>query len=115
MIEYALLCQTIADWRAGRRPVLPPSSSPTLQGASSNAAPPSPSDDDAEMIEGDPEIDDALVESDSSPLDLDQGYGDAPPADAPPDYDSTMVYGSGDATPGQWSDEPGDGDHEPPR
>jgi hypothetical protein len=30
MIDYALLCQAIGDWRSGRRPTLPPSSTPTV-------------------------------------------------------------------------------------
>ena len=30
MLDYALLVQAIGDWRSGRRPTLPPSSTPTV-------------------------------------------------------------------------------------
>ena len=110
MIEYALLCQTIADWRAGRRPVLPQSSSPTLQ-PSTGTAPivltPSAEEDDAEVIDaGDADLDDAMVaESDEADVPVDDGYGDAPQDAPPPDYDSTMVYGANGQMPGQWNAE----------
>lgn len=126
MIEYALLCQTIADWRAGRRPVLPPSSSPTLQAAGAptvqaagGTAPivltPGAEDDDAEMIDaGDADMDDAMVaESDEADVPVDDGYAEAPQDAPPPDYDSTMVYGAGGAMPGQWPAEGAPHDEEP--
>ncbi|HWB75242.1 MAG TPA: hypothetical protein VG755_09805 [Nannocystaceae bacterium] len=117
MIEYALLCQTIADWRAGRRPVLPPSSSPTLQ-PSGGTAPIvlTPTDEeDAEVIDaGEADIDDAMVaESDEADVPVDDGYGDAPHDAPPPDYDSTMVYGANGQMPGQWPAEGAPQDEEP--
>jgi hypothetical protein len=118
MIEYALLCQTIADWRAGRRPVLPQSSSPTLQGGGGTAPivlTPTSDDDDAEVIDaGDADIDDGLVtESDEADVPVDDGYGTAPQDAPPPDYDSTMVYGTNGAMPGQWPAEGAPQDEEP--
>jgi hypothetical protein len=138
MIEYALLCQTITDWRAGRRPTLPQSAAPTMvaTGAAGGTAPiaiASLEDDGSEVIDaGDADIEDDSMYATSDELDtevpVDEEYA---PADAgpPPDYDSTMVYGAGGAMPGQWPAEgdlggatpptglvdPADGKHEPPR
>ena len=38
MIDYVLLCQAIGDWRSGRRPSLPPSSTPTVPAARTEAS-----------------------------------------------------------------------------
>ncbi len=133
MIEYALLCQTIADWRAGRRPVLPspspsPSATPTHVAAGGTAPIDVGSlggeDEDAEVLEaGEADIDDegyppAELEADVPVEDEFAAAESAPP----PDYDSTMVYGAGGAMPGQWpaegdpaADAPASDEHEPPR
>lgn len=131
MIEYALLCQTITDWRAGRRPNLPQSAAPTLVpvGVGTGTAPISLDgpggpgelggfeDDGAEVIEAgeaDLEDDGAYAVSDELetevPVDDDYGVTTTPP----PDYDSTMVYGAGGAMPGQWPAESELGGATPP-
>ena len=132
MIEYAFLCQTIADWRAGRRPSLPPSATPTISGSGVSSTAPvelypeiapeldhelepeldhevandlghelapdldheaanEPSleeDGDSDLLEVEEQLDAAPNELDGDPTEIEV----AP--DSPPDYDSTMVYGS---------------------
>lgn len=104
MIDYAYLCQAIADSRAGRRPTMPPSATPTLPGSgvsstapielypseSTDAAPEETDDVDSDLVEVDEPID-AAGEVDQAMADA--GLTDAA-GEAPPDYDSTMVYGA---------------------
>ena len=51
MIDYTLLCQAIVDWRSGRRPSLPPSSTPTLPAARPEGA--AMEEVDSDMLEVD--------------------------------------------------------------
>ena len=63
MIDYAILCQAIVDWRSGRRPSLPPSSTPTIpaaQGASMEEV-------DSDMLEVDEYGDSAVPQGYESP------------------------------------------------
>jgi hypothetical protein len=89
MIDYAILCQAIDNWRSGRRPSLPPSSTPTVpaaQGAS-------------------------MEEVDSDMLEVDE-YGESA---VPQGYESpehTPVAPLDLGTPGAYSD---DDEQEPPR
>jgi hypothetical protein len=110
MIDYAYLCQAIADSRAGRRPTMPPSATPTLSGSGVTSTAP---------IELYPEVAaemSAEVDMDSEVLDVEDQQdvpldgnaeseavdpGGEPTAEPPPDYDATMVYGSGGELPNQ--------------
>lgn len=95
MIDYAVLCQTLADWRAGRRPSLPPSATPTMPG--SGTAPISIAPSGAPHESGDSGlllVDDALevgLEESSAPIDTDDLEASD---DAAPPVDATMVYGT---------------------
>jgi hypothetical protein len=111
MIDYGYLCQAIVDWRAGRRPTMPPSATPTLAAAAGGTAPielypsgapveaTSEEDVDSDMMEVEEQYDAAANEEVATDVeDLDAA------AEPPPDYDSTMVYGAGGEMPGQsWS------------
>ncbi|MFO0637492.1 MAG: hypothetical protein U0168_32105 [Nannocystaceae bacterium] len=103
MIDYAILCQSISDWRAGRRPTaIPQSSTPTLPRAA-HETPVAPVHEEAAVSE---EYD--AVES----VEVDTGYEEAMEAvaeeeveqpelpTAPAEFDATMVYGAGGAMPG---------------
>jgi hypothetical protein len=110
MIDYGYLCQAIVDWRAGRRPTMPPSATPTLSGAGgtapielhSSGAPveaTAEDDVDSDMMEVEEQYDAPASEEVAAEVD-DLGATGEPP----PDYDSTMVYGAGGEMPGQsWS------------
>lgn len=120
MIDYAYLCQTIVDWRAGRRPSMPPSATPTLPGSGVTSTAPieldpqaaseAPLDEDldSDLVEVDEQVDTAAeddVEAPSEGDDLDI----AP--EVPPDYDSTMVYGAdGETQGGAWAPAAPDGE-----
>lgn len=111
MIDYGYLCQAIVDWRAGRRPSSPPTAAPMMAAAAGGTAPidlyPSGAptqaavedDIDSDMMEVEEQDDAAANEEVATDVDdLDAT------ADAPPDYDSTRVYGAGGEMPGQsWS------------
>lgn len=106
MIDYAILCQTIGDWRAGRRPsVILPSSTPT-QPQPLVAAPVATDDEPSTELSAE-----AFEEADGYGVpSYDAGPGGTPregvpieggwSAGAPADVDSTMVYGTGGAMPG---------------
>lgn len=111
MIDYAYLCQAIADSRAGRRPTMPPSAIPTLPGSGvTSTAPielyPEVAAEMSAEVDMDSEVLDVEDQQDV-PLDGDAGSEEAsaldaggdPSAEPPPDYDATMVYGSGGEMP----------------
>jgi hypothetical protein len=120
MIDYGFLCQAITDWRAGRRPQMPPSATPTLSGSAAGGTAPielypsgapveaAPEEDiDSDMMEVEEQYDAAADETAAEVDDLEA------PAEPPPDYDSTMVYGTGGEMPGQsWSPAADDADPE---
>jgi hypothetical protein len=116
MIDYAFLCQAIDDWRAGRRPQLPPSATPTIPGIGVTSTAPielyadAPEDVEVAADEGESDLVD-VEEPMESDADADAlaaesaaeiggeaeaegqlAHGEVPMP--PPDYDSTMVYGS---------------------
>lgn len=112
MIDYAFLCQAIDDWRAGRRPQLPPSATPTIPGSGVTSTAPielygdapddvevATEDADSELVDVEEPID-AEVDADADAIAAEAAVdaeGELPPGEAPlppPDYDSTMVYGS---------------------
>lgn len=126
MIDYGFLCQAIVDWRAGRRPQMPPPAAPMLAAAGGTApielypsgAPVEAGgedDVDSDMMEVEEQDDAAASETevDSEPvengeIENEESASDVEDLDgapeAPPDYDSTMVYGAGGELPGQsWS------------
>ena len=82
MIDYAILCQAIGDWRSGRRPTLPPSSTPTVPARSEST--------------GMEEVDsDLLVVDEYGEAAVPQGYESPEHTPvAPIEYDSTMSYGA---------------------
>jgi hypothetical protein len=82
MIDYYQLCQAIADWRSGRRPTLPPSSTPTqpARGESTGME-----EVDSDLLVVDEYAEPAAPEGYTSP--------DHTPV-APIEQDSTMVYGA---------------------
>jgi len=90
MIDYALLCQTIADWRSGRRPTFPPSSTPTLPGGDTYSGG-AVGDGSMEEVDSDLIVVDEYGEQQGAP----EGYvsPDRTPPTPPAEYDSTMVYG----------------------
>ncbi|MBK6916857.1 MAG: hypothetical protein IPH07_05615 [Deltaproteobacteria bacterium] len=106
MIDYAILCQTIADWQAGRRPsVILPSSTPTLP-QPMVAAPLATDDEPSTELSAEDYDDDAQAYGVPT---YDAGPGGTPreaiPVEGgwstpPADVDSTMVYGTGGAMPG---------------
>lgn len=132
MIDYAFLCQAIDDWRAGRRPQIPPSATPTMPGSGVTSTAPlelypvaAPEeiemapDADSDLIdvedpieaEADAEPDaeagieaEAEAEAEAASLEGEYAEGEAPIA--PPDYDSTMVYGAN----GEAAWQPADGE-----
>jgi len=165
MIDYGFLCQAIVDWRAGRRPQMPPPAAPMVAAAGGTApielypsgAPVEvggEDDVDSDIMEVDEQYDAAAseIEVESAPLENEESESDpveneesesesesepvesepveSEPVEneeveneeveneevardvedldgapkAPPDYDSTMVYGAGGEMPGQsWS------------
>lgn len=122
MIDYAILCQSISDWRAGRRPTaIPQSSTPTLP-RTAVEAPIAYEHADADAEGAVSEEFDA-VES----VEVDTGYEESMDAvaedeveqpelpTAPADVDATMVYGAGGAMPGGgWEPAaaPAEGEHD---
>lgn len=89
MIDYALLCQTIADWRSGRRPTFPPSATPTLPGGAGYGAAQDGSQDGA-MEEVDSDL---IVVDEYGEAAAPEGYvsPDRTPR-TPSEVDSTHVY-----------------------
>jgi hypothetical protein len=86
MIDYALMCQAISDWRSGRRPSLPPSSTPTLPAARPEGL--SMEEVDSDMLEVDEYgAESAVPEGYESP--------DHTPI-APIEVDTTIAYGDAD-------------------
>ena len=83
MIDYVILCQAIGDWRSGRRPSLPPSSTPTLPAARAEGL--AMEEVDSEMLEVDDPSEAAVPEGYESP--------EHTPV-APIEIDSTIAYGS---------------------
>lgn len=126
MIDYAFLCQAIDDWRAGRRPQIPQSATPTMPGSGVTSTAPlelypdAPAEvemaaDEAEsdLIDVEEPIDadvseaiDAEAEAEADASEAIEGeaaglegepegeYVESDVAVAPPDFDSTRVYGS---------------------
>ena len=123
MIDYAYLCQAIADSRAGRRPTMPPSATPTFPGSGvTSTAPIELYPEVAAEMNAEVDMDSEVLDVEDQqdvPLDAETDMDVQGPADAvaepPPDYDATMVYGSGGEAPGQTWQPAADADGEPTR
>lgn len=92
MIDYAILCQAIGDWKGGRRPTLPPSSTPTVPARAESTG---MEEVDSDLLVVDEYGESAVPQGYESPehtpvapIEYDAAsYGDAPEAPADDEYE----------------------------